>query len=91
MQQHRPSCLSDVSVGSLSDAILEVSVDATEAKCLLLLLARCFECVVGKSAIVCMICFDAYAVIACKSLEGSLGINCFLRSEVSHQMDIAQS
>ena len=86
MQQHCPCCLSDVSDGSLSYAILEVSIEATEGKCLLLLFTRCPECIICKSTIVCRISFDMYTVIACKLLDRSigLGINRFLRCEMFH-------
>ena len=64
MQELLPRCLGEVANGSLSDAVLEVSVDAAKGECLLLLFGVLLEGVVGKSAVVTMIMFDSDALLA---------------------------
>ena len=77
MQELLPGCFSEVANCSLSDAVLEVSVDATEGECLLLLFGVLLEGVAGKSAIVAVIMPDSDALLDGKSLKRLLCLQCF--------------
>ena len=63
MQQLFPPDLSDIANCSLSNAILEVGIDATIGELLLSLIAM------SNEGIVCMIAFDGDMVVGCKLLE----------------------
>jgi hypothetical protein len=63
--------LQEVADGSLGNAILEVSIYATEGKLLALFVARLLECIVGESPIVAMTMLNFYAVLGGEGLEGA--------------------
>ena len=90
MQELLPHCLGEVADGSLSDAVLEVSVDAAKGKCLLVLFCVLLEGVVSESAVVTMIVFDSDASLACESLKRLLCLQCFSRCLRCHEMHVTQ-
>jgi hypothetical protein len=79
VKQHGTSHLHDISDGSLSYTILEVSVHTTVRYCLIVLLTVLLERIVCKSAIVCMIVLDGYTVFGCKSFKRLLCLDGFLQ------------
>ena len=50
-----------------------------------------FEIVVSESTIVAMVVQNPYAMLLSKVLNSSFGVDCLLRSETSHQMDVLQT
>jgi hypothetical protein len=90
VQEHRPCRLGDIPNGSLGDAILEMGVDTTKGKCLLVCIAVLLECIVCKSPVVGMVVFDVNAVLFCKSLESYFGLDGFGGRHAGHQMDESQ-
>ena len=91
MQQLLPALLFDRSNGSFSNTILEVGVDSTVGKSLFLSCAVVDECIVGETAIVCMIVIDADVVIGGELLECMFCLDGFVAAEVLHEMDIAEA
>jgi hypothetical protein len=91
VKQHSSGDLRDVSDGSFSNAVLEMGVDAAVTYCLLMLLAVLLECVVGESAVVCMIVLDGNAMVCCESLERLLSFDGLLRRHACHEMNVTQS
>jgi hypothetical protein len=67
--------LREVADGLLGDAILKVSIYATEGKVLVLFMAGLFEYVVRKLPVVAMVLLNFYAVLGGKGLKGAFGGN----------------
>jgi hypothetical protein len=66
--------LQEVVDGSLSNAILEVSVYATEGELLALLVACVSECIVGETTVVTMTMLNFYAVMGAKDSKARLAV-----------------
>ncbi len=62
---------------ALGNAVLEVSVYATEGELLASIMARLLEQIVRESTIVAVIMLNFYAVLGGKGLEGAFGRNSF--------------
>jgi len=77
--------------GFLGYSILEVGIDATEGEALVSACACIFEIVVSKSTIVTTVMQDSHTMLFGKVLESSFGINCLLRGETSHQVNLLQT
>ena len=71
------ACSQEVVDGVLGNAILEVSVYATEGELLALLMASLFECIVGKPTIVAVVMLNFYAMLSGEGLKGAFGSNGF--------------
>ena len=69
-------------------SILKMSINTTEGKSLICSCTRVLEVIIGKSTIVAMVVKNLHAMLFGKVLEGLLGVNCLLQSEMSHQMNI---
>jgi hypothetical protein len=78
----------EVANGLFGYSILKMSIDAAEGKSLICTCTRVLEVIIGESTIVVMVVKNLHAMLFGKVLEGSLGVNCLLRSETSHQMNI---
>ncbi len=74
VQQLLVRALREVADGALGDAILEVSVYATEGELLALLVACLIECIVEKPTVVAMVMLIFYGG---KGLKGAFGGNGF--------------
>ncbi len=61
--------------GSLSDAILNVCIYATEGKLLVLFMAGLFERIIGKLPDVTMVILNFYAILGGEGLEALFGGN----------------
>jgi hypothetical protein len=61
----------------LSDAILEVSIYATEDELLVRVVACLLECIVRESTVVAVIMLNFYAMLGGEGLEGVFGGNGF--------------
>ncbi len=77
MQQLLAHALREIADGALGDAILEVSVYATEGELLACFVARLLEHIVGESIVVTVIMLNLYAVLGSKGLKGAFGGNGF--------------
>ncbi len=73
MQQLLARDLQEVADGVLGNAILEVSIYATEGELLALLVACLLECIVGKLTIVAVVMLIFYAMLSGKGLKGAFG------------------
>ncbi len=80
--------LTEVTNGLFGYFILKMSIDATEGKLLICTCACVLEVIIGESTIVAMVVKNLHAMLFGKVLEGLLGVDCLLRSETSHQMNI---
>jgi hypothetical protein len=65
-------------------------IDATEGESLVGLLARRFEVIVSKSAIVAMVVLNCDTVLFCKLLECKFGCNCFGELRGRHQVNVLE-
>ncbi len=74
MEELFPCALAEIADGFLRNAILEVSIDATEGEVLPFCIATVLECVVGKASIVAVVVEDADGVLLAKVLECALCI-----------------
>ncbi len=77
VQQLLARTLRGVADGALSNAILEMSIDATEGELLALLAACLLECIDGKPTVVAVVMLNFYAMLSGKGLEGAFGGNGF--------------
>ncbi len=77
VQQLLAHALQEVTDRALSNAILEVSVYATEGELLALFVACLVECIVGKLPIVAVVMLHFYAMLGGKGFEGAFGGNSF--------------
>ena len=68
-----------------------MGVDSTVGKSLFLACAVVDECIVGKTAIVCMIVIDADVVVGSELLKCMFCLDGFVTAEVLHEMDIAEA
>jgi hypothetical protein len=69
-------------------SILKMSINTTEGKSLICTCTRILDVIIGESTIVAMVVKNLHTMLFGEVLEGSLGVNCFLQSEMSHQMNI---
>jgi len=72
VQELLASALGEVANGSLSDAILEVSIDPTKGELLALGFACLTEETVSEASVVAVVVGNANAVFGGKALEGAL-------------------
>ncbi len=77
VQQLLAHALQEVADGALGNAILEVSVYATEGELLALFVACLLECIVGKPTVVAVVMLNFYTMLGGKGLEGAFGGNGF--------------
>ncbi len=77
VQQLLASALQEIVDGALGDAILEVSMYATEGELLACVVVHLLERIVGESTVVAVIMLNFYAVLGGKGLEGTFGGNGF--------------
>jgi hypothetical protein len=77
VQQLLARTLREIADGALGDAILEVSVYATEGELLARVMARLLECIVRETTVVTVIMLIFYSVLGGKGLEGAFGGNDF--------------
>ncbi len=77
MQQLLARTLQEIADGALSNAILEVSVYATEGELLACVAACLLERIVRESTAVAVIMLNFYAVLGSKGLKGAFGGNGF--------------
>ena len=70
---------------------LKVGIYAAEGKSLAGILTRAFESIVCKPAVVAMLVQDFDTMVSCELLEGALGLDCFFRRGITHQVDESQS
>ncbi len=77
MQQLLAWALQEIADGVLGDAILEVSVYATEGELLMRIVACLLERIVGELTAVAVIMLSFYAVLGGEGLEGMFGSNGF--------------
>ncbi len=81
------SCaLTEVANGLFGYSILKMSIDAIEGKSLICTCTRVLEVIIGKSTIVAMVVKNLHAMLFSEVLEDSLGIDCLVQSEASHQI-----
>jgi hypothetical protein len=73
MQQLVARALQEIADGALGDAVLEVSIYASEGELLARIVACLLECIVEESTIVTVIMLNFYAVLGGKGLEGVFG------------------
>jgi hypothetical protein len=73
VQQLLARVLREVADRVLGNAILEVSVYATEGELLGLLVACLLECIVGKLTVVAVVMLNFYAMLGSKGLKGAFG------------------
>ncbi len=74
MEELLPCPLREVTDGLLSNAILEVGIDPTEGKLLLLCLTCRTKFVVREAAVVAMVVLDLHAVLGGEAFKSTLGI-----------------
>ena len=91
MEQLLSCALTEVANGLFDYSILKMSVDAAEGDSLIHTCACILEVIVGKLTIVAMLVKNSHTMLFGKVLEGLLGVNCLLRSETSHQMNVLQT
>ncbi len=72
VQQLLARALQEVTNGALGDAILEVSVYATEGELLALFVACLLECIVGKLTVVKVVMLIFFPGLAAKVLKAHL-------------------
>jgi hypothetical protein len=82
--------LAEVLDGFFSNAILEVGVDPTKGKMLSLGTAAVLEGIVHESSIVTVVVEDADTVLLGEVFECTLGLHCFFRGELGHEMDVLE-
>ena len=90
MQELLARAFRETANGSLGDAVLEVSVHSTKSETLTSYCTCLNEGIVSKSAVVGMVLAYTNTVFGREAFEGSLGLNCLLRRQRLHQMDILQ-
>ncbi len=73
VQQLLARALQEIADGALGDAILEVSVYATEGELLARVVACLLECIVGELTAVAVIMLNFYTVLSSKGLKGTFG------------------
>ncbi len=73
VQQLLACAFGEVMDGALGDAILKVSVHATEGELLTRVVTCLFEGIVGKPTIVTVVVVDSDAVFGSKGLQGAFG------------------
>ncbi len=73
VEQLLASAFGEVVDGALSDAILEVGIDAAEGELLSRVLAGLLEGVVVEVTIVAVVVLDLHTVFGGKGLEGAFG------------------
>ena len=76
------SALGQIANGSLGDAILEMRVDPTKGKLLVLTVACVAKEGICKSSVVAMVVSDANAMLSGKALEGSFGLDGLLAGQI---------
>jgi hypothetical protein len=76
VQQLLVRALQEVTDGALGNAILEVSIYATEGELLALLVVCLFECIVGYPTIVAVVMLNFYAMLSGKGLKSAFGHAC---------------
>ena len=91
MQQLFPLGLSDIANCSLSNAILEVGVDATVGESLLPLIAMSNEGIVCKASIICIIVFNGDMVVGYKSLKCQFCLEGFVARQICHHMCVLET
>ncbi len=77
VQQLLARALREVTDGALGNAILEVSVYATEGELLALFVACLLICIVGKPTVVTVVMLNFYTILGGKGLKGTFGGNGF--------------
>jgi hypothetical protein len=77
VQQLLARALQKVADGGLSNAILEVSIYATEGELLVLFVACLLECIVGKPTVVAVLMLNFYTMLGGKGLEGAFSGDSF--------------
>ncbi len=77
MQQLLVCALREIADGALGNAILEVSVYATEGELLARIVARLLEHIVRELTVVAVIMLNFYAVLGGEGLKGVFGGNGF--------------
>jgi hypothetical protein len=86
------SCaLMEVANGLFGYSILKTIIAATEGNSLIHTCAHILEVIIGESTIVAMVVKNSHAMLFGKVLKGSLGVECLLQSETSHQMNVLQT
>ncbi len=88
VEQLLSHALMEVANGLFGYSILKMSIDATEGKSLICTCACVLEVIISKLTIVAMVVKNLHAMLFGKVLKGSLGVDCLLQSEMSHQMNI---
>ena len=88
MEQLLSCALTEVANGLFHYFILKMSIDAADGNSLICTCTRVLEVIINKSIIVAMVVKNSHAMLFGKVLEGSLGVDCLLRSEMSHQMNV---
>ena len=91
VQELLARAVGEVTNRAFCDPILKMGVYSAQSESLPRCLACLFEGVVLKSAIVAVIVRNFDAVVGCELLKGTLGFDCFVGSEILHQMDETQS
>ena len=91
MEQLLSCALTEVANGLFGYSILKMSIDAAEGNSLIRTCACILEVIVGKLTIVAMVVKNSHTMLFGKVLEGLLGIDCLLRSETRHQINVLQT
>ena len=68
-----------------------MGVHAAEGELLSCFFACLLECVVLESAVVAMLVQNFKTVVSSKLLKGTLGLDCFARLQILHQMNKLQA
>ncbi len=91
MEQLLSCALAEVVNGLFGYSILKTSIDAAEGNSLIRTCACILEVIVSESTIVTMVVKNLHAMLFGKVLEGLFGVDCLLRSETSHQINVLQT
>jgi hypothetical protein len=91
MEQLLSCALTEVVNVLFGYSILKMSIDAAEGSPLIRTFACILEVIVSKLTIVAMVVKNSHTMLFGKVLKGLLGVDCLLRSEMSHQMNVLQT
>ena len=91
LEQLLSCALTEVVNGLFGYSILKMSIDTVEGDSLICTCACILEVIVSELTIVAMVVKNLHTMLFSKVLEGSFGVDCLLRSETSHQINVLQT
>ena len=91
MEQLLSCALTQVANGLVGYSILKTRIAVAEGNSLIRTCACILEVIVSELTIVAMVVKNLHTMLFSKVLEGSFGVDCLLRSETSHQINVLQT